>query len=176
VESNVRTSLLLTALALAGVGCAGHVPVTATAAVCAQSVPHLQGRVTDTAGVLSLTQQSRLSDLLANYEHETHHQLAVLTVKTLAGESLETYSLRVANCWRLGQPGIDNGILITLAVQERKVRIELGKGMQRYISNSEAQSIIDGSMVPAFAEGDFAGGLQQGLERLMADARGFVVP
>jgi uncharacterized protein len=81
----------------------------------------------------------------------------------------------VANAWGLGYRGVDNGILIMLAIKEHKVRIELGKGMQRYISDAEARSIIDNAMTPAFARGNFAGGLEQGIERLMADARRFVV-
>jgi uncharacterized protein len=101
--------------------------------------------------------------------------LAVLTVTTLSGEPLETYSLRVANTWGLGYRGLDNGILIMLAMKEHEVRIELGKGMQRYISEAEAKAIIDDTMTPSFARGDFAGGLEQGLKRLMADARRFVV-
>jgi|HubBroStandDraft_1064217.scaffolds.fasta_scaffold03358_12 uncharacterized protein len=163
----VRTLIFLIALAFAWGAC--------TNAAYAQSVPVLKGRVTDTAGVLSSAEQVRLSKLLADYEDETHHQLAVLTITTLSGEPLEKYSPSVANTWGLGYRGVDNGILIILAMKERKVRIELGKGMERYISDAEAKAIIDDTMTPAFARGDFAGGLEQGLKRLMADARRFVV-
>jgi uncharacterized protein len=144
-------------------------------AAYAQAVPHLEGRVTDTAGVLTVADRARLSNLLADYEDETHHQLAVLTITSLSGEPLETYALRVANAWGLGYRGVDNGILIVLAMKERRVRIELGKGMERYISDAEAKATIADTMAPAFAKGDFAGGLERGLKRLMADARSFVV-
>jgi uncharacterized protein len=163
----VRTTIFLIALAFVWVGCGN--------AAYDQSVPLLKERVTDTAGVLTSAQRERLSKRLADYEDETHHQLAVLTITNLSGEPLETYSLRVANAWGLGYRGVDNGILIMLAIKEHKVRIELGKGMQRYISDAEARSIIDNAMTPAFARGNFAGGLEQGIERLMADARRFVV-
>lgn len=163
----VRTPIVLIALALTWVGWANT--------AYAQSVPPLIDRVTDTAGVLTSAERKRLSKLLADYEDETHHQLAVLTIATLSGEPLETYSRTVANTWGLGYRGVDNGILIVLAMKEHKVRIELGKGMERYISDAQAKAIIDDTMTSAFARGDFAGGLEQGLKRLMADARRFVV-
>jgi len=112
---------------------------------------------------------------LANYERETSHQIGVLLIPTLSGESIESFSLRVANSWKLGQKGLDNGILVTLAMEERAVRIELGLGMERFISNAAAQSIIKNSMVPAFRRGDYAGGLHAGLEQLMSEGRRFVV-
>ncbi len=150
---------------------------SAAAADSAESnwVPKHEGWINDTANVLSSPERNRLSDILSRYQQETHHQLAVLTVPTLSGESIETFSLRVANTWGLGYKGLDNGILVTLAMKERRVRIELGKGMNRYISDSTAQSIVSTSMTPAFAKGDFSGGLEAGLSRLMQEARSFVV-
>ena len=94
---------------------------------------------------------------------------------TLSGEKIESFSLRVANSWKLGQKGLDNGILVTMAMKERAVRIELGAGMERFISNTTAQSIINNSMVPAFRKADYAGGLEAGLEQLMREGRRFVV-
>jgi uncharacterized protein len=139
------------------------------------SVPKLGGRVNDTAGVLSSADRQRLSDRLARYERETSHQVAILTVPTLAGESIETFSRRVANTWGLGRKGIDNGILLVLATGDRRVRIELGLGFEKYIRDQDAESIIAESMVPKFRKGDYAGGLQAGLEPLMSKARAFVV-
>jgi uncharacterized protein len=140
-----------------------------------QPVPRLEGRVTDVARVLSEADRERVSELLARYERETSHQIGVLLVPTLSGENIESFSLRVANSWKLGQKGLDNGILVTMAMKERAVRIELGAGMERFISNATAQSIINNSMVPAFRKGDYAGGLQAGLEQLMREGRRFVV-
>ena len=79
----------------------------------------------------------------------------MLTIPSLSGEAVETYSLRVANSWGLGYRGIDNGMLVLVAVQEHAVRIELGKGMERYFSNQEAKSIIDEVMAPEFRKGYF---------------------
>jgi uncharacterized protein len=140
-----------------------------------RAIPQLEGRVTDVANVLSAADRERLSSLLARYEGETSHQIGVLLIPTLAGETIESYSLRVANAWKLGQRGLDNGILVTMAIKERAVRIELGAGFERYISNATAQAIIRRAMVPAFRRGDYAGGLHAGLEELMREGRGFVV-
>jgi hypothetical protein len=79
----------------------------------------------------------------------------------------ESFCLRTFNKWGLGRKGIDDGILICMAMKERRVRIELGFGMERYISNADAKAIIDKDMTPSFAKGDFAGGLELGLKRLM---------
>jgi uncharacterized protein len=141
----------------------------------AQPVPPHTGWVNDTAAVFSEPDRARLSKLLADYHRETHHQFAVLTVATLSGETIEAFSLRVANAWGLGYKGHDNGVLVTLAMKERRIRIEFGKGMERHISNAQAQAVIDETMVPAFKKGDFAGGVEAGLGRLMTLARKFVV-
>jgi uncharacterized protein len=140
-----------------------------------QPIPKLEQRVTDVAKVLSVADKARLVAMLVRYERETFHQIAVLTVPTLSGESIEGFSLRVANAWGLGRKGVDNGILITLAMSERKVRIEIGLGMEKYISDATAQAIIANTMIPAFRRGDYAGGLEAGLERLMKEGRKFVV-
>ncbi len=158
-------------------GCTPHAThETINAPSLAASVPSQKGWVTDNAGLLNQAQQERFSDLLSGYFRETHHQMALLVVTTLGGEPLESYSLRVANAWGLGCKGIDDGILVTLAMQERKVRIELGKGMERFISDAQAKSIIDETMTPAFARGDFSAGLEGGFKLLMTEARQFVVP
>ena len=113
--------------------------------------------------------------LLTRYERETLHQIAVLTIPSLLGESIESFSLRVANSWRIGHKDFNDGILVTLAMKERKVRIELGLGMEKFITNATAQSIIETSMIPAFRKNDYAGGLERGLEQLMKEARKFVI-
>ncbi len=140
-----------------------------------QWIPRLEGWVTDVANVLSVADRDRLAKMLSRYEQETSHQFAVLVIPTLSEESIESFSLRVAKAWALGQKGLNNGILVTLAMKERKVRIELGLGMERYITNATAQSTISNAMVPAFRKGDYAGGLQAGLEQLMKEGRRFVV-
>jgi uncharacterized protein len=138
--------------------------------------PKLEGRVTDLAHVFSATEVERISRMLSTYEEETSHQLAVLTVPSLDGESIESFSLRVANAWGLGRKSVNNGILVTLAMRERATRIELGLGFEPYISDAKANEIMNQAMIPAFARGQFAEGVEGGLARLMDEGRKFVAP
>lgn len=151
--------------------------VVATHCAAAEpQTPRLAGRITDLAGILSSQESASLDRLLADYERETTHQLAVLTVPTLSGESIEAFSLRVTNAWGLGRKDVDNGILVVVAPVERKVRIELGLGFERYITNAQAGEIIRVQMAPRFRENEFAKGLDQGLRELMRQGRAFVAP
>jgi uncharacterized protein len=162
---------LLSALLLVSCLFGANAARTATLAV----VPPLQGRITDTAHLLSTSEVASLTALLADYERQTRHQIVILTVPTTGGETIESFSLRVANSWRLGLAGWNDGILVALAAQDHRIRIELGTGMEQYISNATAQTIIDKAMVPAFRMGDFAGGLRAGLLPLMDEARKFQI-
>ena len=138
-------------------------------------VPTHTGHVTDTANVLKAEDRERIEKALAQYERETFHQIAVLTIPTLAGEPIESYSLRVANAWKLGHKGIDDGMLITIAMNDRIVRIELGLGMEKYISNDDANTVVEEHMIPAFGRGDYTRGIQAGVIELMRLGRRFVV-
>ena len=138
-------------------------------------MPKLNGWVNDTAGVLPVPERKRIAGALEKYERETHHQIAVLSIASLGEERIEAFSLRTANAWGLGNKGFDDGILVTLAMKERRARIELGKGMQRFISDADAKHILDAETTPLFAKGDIAGGLERGLEQLMDEGRRFVV-
>lgn len=138
--------------------------------------PENAGRVTDLAAVLSRDETLLMTQALAQYERETTHQIAVLTLPSLAGETIEVFSLRVANAWKLGRKGINNGILVVLAPTERKIRIELGLGFERYISNSQASAIIQTHMLSDFREQAYARGLARGIHTLMEQGRAFVAP
>lgn len=138
-------------------------------------VPALTGRVNDTAKVLSEAERERLSEKLRTYELETHHQIVVLTVDTLGGESIESFSLRTSNAWHLGLKGIGDGILVVLAMKERKIRIEIGVGMARFISDIQAQQIVNSEMIPEFAKGNYAAGFEHAVNSLMDSARKFVI-
>ncbi|MEO7050834.1 MAG: TPM domain-containing protein [Rhodanobacter sp.] len=138
--------------------------------------PQPSGPVTDLAQVLSAPDALRIARLLLSYQRETSHQIAVLTTPSLGGEPIEVYSRRMAKAWGLGQAGVDNGILIVLAPQDRRVRIELGRGFERYVSNARAAEIVAQDMQPFFKERDYAQGLEHGIRQLMDDGRHFVVP
>ncbi len=141
------------------------------AAVAATAVPALRARVNDYAGMLSLTEQGRIERRLAEFEKQTTHQIGVLTIASLGGEDIAAYSFRVAKTWGLGQRAHDNGILIVVSTEDRRIRIEVGRGMEAYISNDLAKSIIDLKIGPAFRQGQSAKGLEDGLDLLMAAAR-----
>ncbi|HEY5998900.1 MAG TPA: TPM domain-containing protein [bacterium] len=116
--------------------------------------------VVDLAGVIDAAAAARLSALLRGLEERTGAQVLVLTVRSLEGESLEDFSLDVAhNRWKLGQKGKDNGVLITLALQERRYRIEVGYGLEAVLPDSAVGSIGRELLVPAFRAGDYGGGL-----------------
>jgi len=134
---------------------------------CDRSVPKPDGRVTDLANLLSPKEKRDLDRRLADYERRTTHQLAVLTVASLHGEGIDEFSMRVAKAWALGQKGVDNGVLVTVAPAERRVRIELGQGMSRFITDAETKEIIETSMIPAFRRGRYAEGLNVGIDRIM---------
>ena len=132
--------------------------------------------VTDLAEVLSADENIRLTRMLADYEQQTRHQIVILTVDSLSGESIEEFSIRVANTWGIGRADVDNGILIVLAPQEREVRISLGFGFERHISDAQADEIIQTQMIPCFRILQYAKGLELGVEQLMKYGRSFVVP
>jgi len=144
-------------------------------AACDDRTPRIEAWVTDRANVLSAEQRQRLTERLAAYEKETSHQIVVLTVPSLSGESIESFALRVANAAGIGRRGVDNGVLLMLAIAERSVRIELGLGFERHVSNDRAKAIIE-TMTPSFRKGDYAGGLEIGIEAVMSDGRRFVAP
>ncbi|MCP5054894.1 MAG: TPM domain-containing protein [bacterium] len=138
-------------------------------------VPKLEGRVTDYADLFTNDQRRSMIEKLSDYEKETTHQIVVLTVLNLRGESIETFSLRVAKAWGIGHRGLNNGILVTLALRERKVRIELGLGMERFISNELSGKIIN-KMIPFFKKKNYAEGVNVGIQSLMEAARKYIIP
>jgi uncharacterized protein len=139
------------------------------------AVPIRQGSITDMAFALSKSDHNALASLLDNFQLETHHQIAVLVIPSLNGQSIESFSFRVANAWGIGLKGWNDGILVTIAVREGGIRIELGEGMEHYISNSMAKDVIDHDMMPAFRQGDITGSLRAGLQHLMLEARAYKI-
>ena len=125
-------------------------------------VPYLTGRVNDYAGNLSEDAVTSLSEELKEHEERTTNQVVVLTIPSLQGESIEDYSNRVFNEWKLGQSGQDNGILIVIVPDERRMRIEVGYGLEAVMTDFKASRIIREIMTPRFREGDFDGGITEG--------------
>jgi len=138
----------------------------------AQSVPFLSGRVNDYAGILSAETRSALESRLRLHEDSTSNQVAVLTIMSLEGSVLEEYSLKVAETWALGQKGKDNGVLFLIAKDDRKVRIEVGYGLEATLTDARCAEIIRSEIVPRFKDGDFDGGVSAGVDAILATIEG----
>jgi uncharacterized protein len=143
-----------------------------TAPAAALDIPKLQARVTDLAGLLAAEQVSALDAKLKNLEETDSTQIAVLIIPSLEDEALEDYSERVATAWRLGQKGRDNGALLLLAMKERKVRIEVGYGLEPKLTDALSRSIIQNELAPHFREHDYYGGLDAAVSAMIQVVRG----
>lgn len=138
----------------------------------ALDVPHLRGYVNDYAGILSAGTVRQLEETLAAFERSDSTQVVVLTVPSLQGEDLEMFSIRVAEAWRIGQKGKDNGVILLVAKAERKVRIEVGRGLEGTLTDLVSGRIIRGEITPRFRQGDFDGGVTSGVSAIMAVVKG----
>ncbi|MDC7222515.1 MAG: TPM domain-containing protein [Spirochaetales bacterium] len=137
--------------------------LTLTASLGALSVPNLEGPVVDKAGILTSREEQELEQILIAFQNQTSAQMAVLTVKSLQGESLEGYSMEVADEWKLGQADRDNGILLLVALDERKVRLEVGYGAEGSLTDMKSGFIIREEILPYFKSGNYYGGIKQGV-------------
>ncbi len=146
------------------------------AAVFALEVPYLSGHVVDEAQILSASTEDALSEKLAAHEKATSNQVVVLTIPSLEGEVLEQFSLRTAETWKLGQKDKDNGVLLLIARDERKLRIEVGYGLEGDLTDVQASRIIRGEIVPHFKDGDFDGGITAGVEAILGTIEGTYTP
>jgi len=132
--------------------------------VAGLEVPILERQVTDLAGLFSLSAASEMDHRLKILEEETGAQVAVLTIPSLEGQVLEDFSMRVVEAWKLGSQDRDNGVLVLIARDDRKIRIEVGYGLEGVIPDVLAGRIIDNAMKPAFREGDFSRGTLRAVE------------
>ncbi|MBB4818349.1 uncharacterized protein HNP29_001725 [Pseudomonas alcaligenes] len=142
----------------------------------AQPVPALTQRVTDLTATLDAGQSAALEHQLAALEKEKGAQLAVLIIPSTGEESIEAYAIRVFEQWKLGRKGVDDGILLLVAKDDRALRIEVGYGLEGAVSDVLASRIIRERITPAFREGDFFGGIQAGTDALSGLVRGEPLP
>jgi len=138
----------------------------------AAEVPFLVSRVNDNAGILSGSTVRDLEQMLKRHEDSTSNQVVVLTVRSLEGESLEQYSIRVVDAWKLGQRGKDNGVLLLVVPEDRKVRIEVGRGLEGDLPDIMCGIIIRREIIPRFKEGDFSAGVRAGVVAILACIKG----
>jgi len=151
----------------------------AAAAAFAQDVlpvPVLVNRVIDQTGTLTPAQRSALDDKLAAFEAQAGPQIVVLVVPATAPEDIASYAQRVADAWKIGRREVGDGVLIVVSKNERKVRIEVAKALEGAIPDLAARQIIDRAIRPAFKADDYAGGLNQAADQLIARIRGEALP
>ena len=132
----------------------------------ALDVPVLRGRVNDYAGAMQATQVQSLESQLAQLERDTGHQVAVLTVPTLDGEDIEGFSIRVAENWKIGKKGHDNGAVLVVAVKDRRLRLEVGYGLEGLLPDAIAKRVTADYIVPHFRQQDYGGGIVAGIAAL----------
>ena len=140
------------------------------------AVPPLKARVTDLTGTLTREQTASLEQMLQSFEARKGSQIAVLMVPTTKPEAIEQYSLRVAEAWKVGRKKIDDGAVLVVAKDDRTLRIEVGYGLEGALSDITANRIIREVIVPRFREGDFYGGINAGVDRMIRVIDGEPLP
>lgn len=141
-----------------------------------QPVPALTARVMDFTGTLTISQRSALEAKLAAFEQEKGAQIAVLIVPTTQPEAIEQYSIRVVDVWKLGRKGVDDGVLFLIAKDDRKMRIEVGYGLEGALSDAISKRIISEVITPFFKRGDFYGGIDAGINAMIKVISGEPLP
>ncbi len=140
------------------------------------AIPPLTARVTDTTGSLSAERRQALEARLAGFEKDKGAQIAVLIVPTTQPEAIEQYALRVAEAWKLGRVKVDDGLLLVVAKNDRRLRIEVGYGLEGAVPDAIAKRIISEVIAPKLAAGDFPGGIDAGVEALIKAVSGEPLP
>ena len=138
----------------------------------ALGVPALKARVNDNAGMLSSYTEKQLEGILRDLEQTDSTQIVVLTIPSLEGEVLEEFSIKVADQWKIGQKGFDNGAMLLIAEADREMRIEVGYGLEGSLTDLMAGRIIDNVIVPQFRAGNFDQGVLDGVQAMIGVVRG----
>ena len=150
----------------------GVVLLAATAPAQALELPRLTAHVNDYASLLPSEEAQRLETRLSNFEAKTKHQFALLIVPNMGGLPIEEYAIKVAEAWRLGDKQRDDGLLMVVAQQERKMRIEVGYGLEGEIPDAIAARIVRDVLRPAFQRGQYAYGVAAAFDQLIRVAGG----
>lgn len=140
------------------------------------AVPPLTGRVVDLTSTLTPDQLASLEQKLKNFEDRKGSQIEVLIVPTTQPEAIEQYSIRVAEQWKLGRKKVDDGALLLVAKDDRRLRIEVGYGLEGALNDATSKRIIDEVITPKFRTGDFAGGINAGVDRIISVVDGEPLP
>jgi uncharacterized protein len=156
--------------------CAAVFTAAPALAQALQPVPSLERRVTDLTGTLTAGQRQQLEDRLAAFEQQKGSQIAILLVPTTQPEAIEQYAIRVAEQWKLGRKGVDDGALLLVAIDDRSLRLEVGYGLEGVLPDVIAKRIVSDVITPYFRQGDYFGGLSAGVERIIGVVEGEPLP
>lgn len=135
-------------------------------------VPPLRAHVNDIAAMLSPAERESLEGQLADYESKTGRQFALLTIDSLDGDALESFSIRVVEAWKLGKKGVDSGLLLLIVKNDRKLRVEVGYGLEGTVTDAFSARVIRNLLVPALRAGKIGPGVEQAFGLLMSQASG----
>ena len=138
----------------------------------ALDVPQLQGYINDYANMISPSAKAQLENELKAFEQTDSTQIVILTIPSLEGNTIEDFGIKVAESWKIGQKGKDNGVIFIVANQERKIRIEVGRGLEGKLTDLMAGRVIDLVVKPRFKRGDFDGGVVAGVHAIIDTTRG----
>jgi uncharacterized protein len=159
-----------------GLVAAGVLLAGLTGARAEVAVPPLKARVTDLTGTLSGTQQQDLERRLREFESRKGSQIAVLMLPSTQPETIEEYSIRVADAWKIGRARVDDGVILVVAKNDRKLRVEVGRGLEGAIPDAVAKRVVSDVITPHFRSGDFYGGVAAGTGALMQLIEGEDLP
>jgi uncharacterized protein len=140
------------------------------------AIPALTARVTDQTGTLTSEQRSALEQTLRAFEEKKGSQISVLIIPTTQPETIEQYSIRVVEQWKLGRKRVDDGVLLIIAKVDRTLRIEVGYGLEGVLTDATSNRIINEVIVPRFRQGDFYGGIAAGIDSIMNVINGEPLP
>ena len=140
------------------------------------AVPPLKARVTDLTGTLQPGQQAALEQTLQAFENSKGSQIAVLIVHTTQPETIEQFAIRVADSWKLGRKGVDDGVLLLIARNDRKLRLEVGYGLEGAIPDAVAKRIVSEIITPHLKQEDYFGGIRAGIDRIIKVIEGEPLP
>lgn len=135
-------------------------------------VPQLKGRVNDYANIIGKNDEIEIENYLSSLDSQTGIQLVVLTIPSLENDSLENFSMKVVNNWQLGQDGKDNGVLLLISYDERKIRIETGYGLEDKLTDMKSGLIIRNVIVPEFKLGNYSEGIKKGVRNIVGIVSG----
>lgn len=141
-----------------------------------QPIPAYSARVVDTIGLLQPDEKARLEQKLQAFEERKGSQVAVLIVDTTQPEEIEQYSIRVADAWKPGRKGVDDGAILIIAKQDRRMRVEAGRGLEGALTDLVSRRVIEETVRPAFRAGEFGAGIEAGVDRMIGVIDGEPLP